>query len=614
MKFTIGRSALLAILVIGFQTGWAAGEYDDNYTGSWRTTDDVVDGWDWSLPSTVQPALRSGVFIGDSVSGFPAGFPGNKIRKADTTWRELEPSPGQYNFGPLLSAVQDSSFDGAMVNLRSAVWFTEESKKCGSASSCLAGKNLRTAPDWICGGNPKVITESPKGPPGAGFTQHNVDISQSCYKDGLIKVFDEMKARGIPAMPELKFAILHGPGDSKGEEWQGKQTGTSTGRAAMRDLIDHAWVAAYSPNDVWKLGWPKATVNVPASEDLFYHCTQMGCGQRNSNTEAWMIHFPKPEIGQTMVDAGGNLVDSSGDPIDVYLKTDESNVFIRENRHFQDQNEQYQGSFAPPENFGTPEFFPLRYRQATLAMLHIRRNVIWTEQGSHMNPKLLSWASLELGKNSGNAPDAWIQLMQTHRQAYGKTRRINNIERWLYQRDINGATTSTTARQNHSDPLKSGGDPPFKPGGNKLPNDLNYIDLARTGKTIGIAVDDAFMSGGTHEVALKVTYLDTGAQPWSLAYTKTGGSGVRTVQKENSGDVRTATFFLPDFVANADGYNFDFTLESAGADTPFMFVRLIRLKPGSGSDPGDPPGPPEPPIPPGGPSPPLAPQDLTIVP
>jgi hypothetical protein len=444
-----------------------------------------------------------------------------------------------------------------------------------------------------------------------------VDISQSCYKDGLIKVFAEMKARGIPAMPEVKFVILHGPGDSKGEEWSGKQASSSVGRAAMRELIDKAWVAAFSPNDVWKLGWPKATVQVPAADDLFYYCRDAGCGQRNSNTEAWMIHFPKPEIGQMMVDASGKVVASSKDPIDVYLKTDESNVFIRENRHFQDQNEQYQGASSPAENFGTLEFFPLRYRQANLAMLHMRRNVIWSEPGSHMNPELLSWVSLELGKNSTNAPDAWIQLMQTHRQAFGQSRRINNLERWLYQRDINGVTTSTTARQNHSDPLKSGSAPPYKPGGAQLPNDLNFIDLARTGKTIGIAVDDAFMSGGPHEVAIKVTYEDTGTQSWSLAYTIAGNkAGVRSVTKGNTGKIRTATFFVPDFVANAKGYDFDFTLESPGADTPFMFVRLIRMKPGAGSDPGDPPGPPGDPGPPqpGDPTPPLAPKDLSIVP
>lgn len=624
MNLTIGRIALLASLLIGTQPA-VAGKYDENYTGSWRSTDDVVNGWDWSLPPGVQPAARSGIFIGASVTGFPAGYPGNKLKKVDTTWRELEPSPGQWNFGPFLADLQDPGFAGAMVNIRSAVWYTEEARRCGSAASCLAAKNLRTAPDWICGGSPKLVDESPKGPSGAGFTQHNVDITQSCYKDGLIKLFREMKARGIPQMPEVKFVILHGSGDSKGEEWSGKQAGTSAGRAAMRELIDDGWVAAFSPNDVWKLGWPKATVNVPASEDLFYHCRDVGCGQRNSNTENWMIHFPKPEIGQIMVDANDNIVDGSGGPVEVYVKTDESNVFIRENRHFQDQNEQYQGSFAPAENFGTVDFFPLRYREATLSMLHIRRNVIWSDQGSQMNPKMLSWASLELGKNSGNAPDAWVQLMRTHRQAYGTTRHINNLERWLYQRDINGVTTSTTARQNHSDPLKSGAAPPFKPGGRRLPNELNYIDLARTGKTIGIAADNAFMSGGPNKVAIKVTYLDTGAQTWSLRYTKPDGSaGVRTVKKENTGAVRTATLFIPDFMANASGYNFDFTLESPDADTPFMFVRLIRLTPGSGgSGEPPPPGPPGGPNPPGVPgppggsdqaAPPLAPEDLTVVP
>lgn len=590
MKFSVLQSVVL-IALMGTQAAWG-GKYDETYTGPWHSSDQVVDGWDWTLPPGVQPAVRSGIFIGSTVNGFPKGYPGNKLKKVDTTWRELEPSPGKWNFEPFLADLDDPTFDGAMVNIRSAVWFTEE-RKCGTAASCLATKNLRTAPDWICGGDPVVITEGPKGPAGAGFVQHNVDISQPCYKDGLIRMFREMKARGIPAMPEVKFVILHGPGDTKGEEYQGKQLSSRTGRLAMRDIVDDGWVAAFSPNNVWKLGWPKATANVPASEDLFYHCREVGCGQRNSNTENWMIHFPKPEIGQTMVDANDNLIDDSGDPVDVYLQTDESNVFIRENRHFQDQNEQYQGSFAPAENFGTVDFFPLRYRQATLAMLHIRRNVFWADQGSHMNPQLLSWSSLELGRNARNAPDAWIQLMQTYRRAHGQTRRINNIGRWLYQRDINGVVTSTTARQNHSDPLKPGGEPPFKPGGNKLPNDLNYINLARTGKVIGIAVDDDFMSGGPHDVAIKVTYLDSGNKRWSLAYTKANGStGTRSIQNDNTDGVRTATFFIPDFAAGAKGYDFDFTLESPEADTPFMFVRLIRMDAARGEFESAPPLPP----------------------
>lgn len=564
---------------MGFQAAWA-GKYDASYTGPWLATDGIVDGWDWTSVPGVKPAARSGIYIGASVAAFPADFPGNKLKKVDTTWRELEPSPGQWDFGPFLAALQDRNFDGAMVNIRSAVWFTEERRKCGTAASCRIAKHLRTAPDWICGGNPQVITENPKGPPGAGFTQHNVDISQSCYKEGVIRVFEELKARGIPSMPEVKFVIIHGVGDSKGEEWSGKQPGTRVGRETMRDIVDLAWVAAFAPNDVWKLGWPKATVRVPVSEDLFYHCRDIGCGQRNSNVENWMVHFPKPELGQLMVDADDNVVDSFGDPVDVYLRTDESNVFIDENRHFQDQNEQYQGSFAPPEKFGSAAFFPLRYRQATLTMLHMRRNVFWAEPDSQMNPQLLAWSSLQLGKTVANAPDAWIQLMQTHKHVYGRPRRINNMERWLYQRDIRGTVTSSTARQNHSDALEPGEDPPYKPGGNNLPNHLNYIDLARTGRSIGIAIDDGFMSNGPHNVAIKVTFLDSNSQPWALAYTnRTGDRTVRTIRKNSTGVVRTATLFIPDFMANARGFDFDFTLESAAADTPYMFVRLIKLTP-----------------------------------
>jgi hypothetical protein len=63
-----------------------------------------------------------------------------------------------------------------------------------------------------------------------------------------------------------------------------------------------------------------------------------------------------------------------------------------------------------------------------------------------------------------------------------------------------------------------------------------------------------------------------------LDYTRSDGSvGTRKVQGAASIVVRTATFFLNDFSAGKSGMDFDFYLRSPGANTPFMFVRVVKL-------------------------------------
>jgi len=204
---------------------------------------------------------------------------------------------------------------------------------------------------------------------------------------------------------------------------------------------------------------------------------------------------------------------------------------------------------------------------ATLRALQMRRSILWTERDSTINPQLLNWMSLELGKNARTSPDAWVTLMRTWTMSSGE-KEIKNLERWLYQRDRNGVSTTPAIRKEHG----------FNPSGNDLLDSSKWeVDLARTGREIGIAVDDRFLSGGPHDVAVKVTYLDSSRETWTFEYTKAnGGTGTRSVQGGGSDVVRTATFFVEDFEAPRQGMEFDFSLKSGG-NTPFMFVRLIKL-------------------------------------
>ena len=122
MKFTIGCNLTLGFLMLGLQTGWAATPtgHEDTYTGPWRATEDIVDGWDWTLPSGVDPAPLSGVFNFNAPR--PPGFSGNHLKQINAEWRDLEPTPGRYNFDKLIDEINDAAYDGVMLNVRGLVW------------------------------------------------------------------------------------------------------------------------------------------------------------------------------------------------------------------------------------------------------------------------------------------------------------------------------------------------------------------------------------------------------------------------------------------------------------------------------------------------------------
>ena len=534
-----GKLLVKFLLVVIFVLVWAPvsqaaapkAEQNISYTGSWRSSSDIVDGWDWTLPPHVVAAPRSGIF--NYNSRVPPGFRGNHLKQVNADWRTLEPERGRYDFSQLVREIKDPAYDGVMLNVRGVTW-----TKSGSATA-------RTAPDWLSDA-PK-ITESPIN----GFQIVNLDITNESVKQGLINLWSALGKAGIPQMPEVKFVIVHGPSQTEGEEWSGAQV-TSAGTSAMLEILS-AHIRAVGPNDTWKLAWPKHF------GPLLDATLRAGGGQRNSNIEKWLVYFPNTDIGETFTDTG-------------YIEINESLPLIAEKRHFQDQNERYGGRSTDVDRFGDPIYWPLRYRHANLRALQAHRNVLWLERDSVMNPPMVNWVGLELGRDVTNAPDAWVALMRTWVRHGGENREVNNFARWLYQRDINGVKTTPTISVDHGFNATANG---------LLPENLWYSDIARQAPLIGFAVDDRFLSGGPHSVAIKVTFHDINPSTWSLVYRTPNGERERSINNGNTKKVRTATFFVDDFVANADGKNFDFTLKSNGEATPFSFVRVIKLAPPS---------------------------------
>ena len=100
--------------------------------------------------------------------------------------------------------------------------------------------------------------------------------------------------------------------------------------------------------------------------------------------------------------------------------------------------------------------------------------------------------------------------------------------------------------------------------------------MASGNSAIGFAVDDRFLSRGPYKVAIKVTYHDIGKGKWSMVYLTPNGEATCAVSCENTGKIKTATFFLDDASFPAKGTAFDFEIRATGDDATISFVRVIR--------------------------------------
>jgi hypothetical protein len=523
----------------------AAGQEPPVQTTPWRAADDVIDGWDWSLPPGTRPAARSGVCYGGR-----GKVPGNKLILLAWPWMKIERQEGVYDFEPLRQKIKDvaATADGVILSVRAAVWdMTGQLAPRGNSSESAA-------PRWLVEkyGVP-VIDERPMSNVAQPFQVHNLDLAHPKYREKYLAFIQAFGASGIPQMPEVKFAYMHNRSSSRGEEGR-VQEGTPLA-AAMRDYLD-AWARAYKGVE-FKLAY------VEAAGGLLQHAYDLGMGQRNGFVEVYLGNCSNPMLGQR--------VDEEG-----YLVVDETCPPIAENRAFGDENEEYTPFFIP--RFGPADTWPHRYRESMLRVLQMRRNFVWSEPTPAVDPPLLAYVSLELGRSVRDAPDAWCYLRESPVRVDGKVRPVKNFERWLYQRDRQGARTTAACKVDHpAAPVL------MAPG---VPQDQQYdltarrTDAAAGNTRIGFALDDRFLSGGPHKAAVKVTYRDVGTGKWNLAVRAPQGETVRTVSCGDTGGVKTATFFLGAAVFPAKDLDFDFEVRALDGDATISFVRVIRLDAG----------------------------------
>ena len=531
----------------------------------WRSEDDVVEGWDWSLPPGVRPVPNSGlIFSGRETRRFP----GNRLLDIAAFWRDVEPEAGRFEFGPLKEKLErpPEGVAGYRFHFYATV-----------AHRLSKGRKDQIAPDWLGTlGLPVIDMTSVEG----RFQLFNYPIWDDRYHQRYLGVIEALGKSGIPQLEGLRIVYVGAISKSWGEEmyvprdvaaWCEKHTGLTPERLeqCLKERLD-AWARAFRGVE-HKLAWVGAGeggVGKPEYRDVgarvIKHAYDLGMGQRCGFVENYLYHLHNPWLGQRAGDDGYLLVDERCPP-------------IAEGRAFGDENEEYGRYWTG--RFGPIETHAYRYHESMLRSLQMRRNYLWMSSSAvDMDAALTAYVSLALGRTVRDSPDAFCYLRESTVRASaagkkGKTFPIRNFERWLIQRDRDGYRTKPVIKAAQHEMMW------MVPKGHKYDWIARRTDLAGGNGRIGFALDDRFLMGGPHRVAVKVTYHDMGRGRWSLVYARPGGTeGRRTVECRDTGKVFTATFHLPDACFPGAGDAFDFTVEAEGEDATVSFIRVIKAK------------------------------------
>ena len=392
-------------------------------TTPWRTEYDIIDGWDWSLPPGIKPVPYSGVTMPwPKINNKRYDLPGNEITEVSSSWRELEPEEGKYNFEPLRQRILKSGkeYDGIELHVYASVWEIKNFPGPGTdyPPNWLEQqkKNNESAPRWLEKYDIAKVPGRPRFNLTTPFQIINMDLFDDDYHNRYLRFVEEFGKSGIPQMKEIMYCYLQFASGSRGEE--GMEIPIDDFKLQRLKERVKAWAEAFKGVEY------KLEIVSSRGPEVDY-AFSLGIGQRNGFVDMVMQDANNPKLGQ--------IVDENG-----YLTVDESILPIAEGRAFGDENEEYGRGMIP--RFGPWESFAHRYRESMLRTLQMRRNFLMIES-TMMNPPLTAYVSLELGRNVNNTPDIWCYLRESVIGGRGDPFPVKNFERWLYQRDTEGYRT-----------------------------------------------------------------------------------------------------------------------------------------------------------------------------
>ena len=321
----------------------------------------------------------------------------------------------------------------------------------------------------------------------------NYEISHPEFHQRYLRLIDALGESGIPQMKALQGAYVGYASPSYGDEGIGPH---KEDPGAFPHVIERleAWARAFQgmESKVFMGGISK-------------YGLERGFGIRRGFVEKYLYHIPDEGIGQTL--------DSNG-----YLWMDESAEFLRKKPFHGEENEEYEQSWATAKRgfrFGeNTDSFSYRYFTSNLRLLQMRCNYVLYNPFSLM-PEQMVWVGQSLGRTVEDTPDIWCFMRESYIRKHGA---VKNFERWLYQRDSQGFETKPAIQIQQPGKMWM------------VPKGREYDYIARSGKRIGLAVDDRWAGDAPVDVAIKVTYFDIGFGPIQMIV----GSQSRSIQRTGS--------------------------------------------------------------------------------
>lgn len=495
---------------------------------NWVNSDGVVNGWDWSLPATITPSpngflniARSASLIDDNITKMPTiHFPCNPLISHWIRWSEIEPVQGQFQFTTLANRVAQAAAKGYKSEIR----------------FLFCRKDY--APDWVNSRTDLTLMT------GASFTSPTFDPTNPNFHQLYLAVIDALGKSGLLANPDVVSAYVGWVSSSHGDEGICPVNGdtgdtdpllTTTDEQIGKERLDHWAMAAAGKSKMILMG---------GESDYGF---KLGFGRRGGFVEHYLYQIPLYSTGQN-VDANH------------YLYVDETAPVIKDNLMNSDENEEYDESWV--DRYGSTASYPFRFFSSSLRMLQMRCRK--TLMPIALLPDLHAYMGNEMGRTVQDTPDAWCWLRENTLTKIGL---VKNFERWLYQRDKVGYTTTPTMRIEHAIDEWM------------CPANAEFDWIARKGAKIGFELDAAFYTQGAHSVAIKLTYLDIPNGTLTLAYYDANQTQQqKTINTTGTNTVKTATFFVNAYFYSAAGL-FDFELQSssdASTQVPVILVRVIK--------------------------------------
>lgn len=327
-------------------------------------------------------------------------------------------------------------------------------------------------------------------------------------------------------------------------------------RQAFVDRLN-AWATAFG-SQVGRLAWVKAEWFDASGDDKATYqqvgvdlndlAYRLGMGTRWGNPEKYW--------GRTSGD--GQSVDAAG-----YLISDDNDPLIAQARYFGAENEKNLSAVSPDEAY--------EYRSAMLRTLQMKMRFSWVEDRRvELDPVISRYFTLVAGKKAAEAPDAWSVMLESEQRQGGNKVVLKNLERWLYQREVDGSLTSRTQMKARS----------VHPHDWDQPVDwtARTTDRAAGQDRITFFVDHAFLpSGSATPLTLKVTWVDDGAT-WKVRHaTATGTVESDLIAGVGDGKLKTTTIALTDFTSSRTLQGgFDLALVTSRGDLTVSAVRILR--------------------------------------